>query len=155
MKNQQKNSTKTPIFSSLEKQNITTIINNKNNNSKNNNNHNNNKNTSNSKKNSNTWITLVLPKTDANFNYVAVKEEKTPVPKKVLLSQNTNIEKHVQKDQIRLPKLKNGKSTREYIFQNVFTEFMFFIMFFGFLFRHFTVVDEPTLNFNFYKRYYH
>ena len=36
-----------------------------------------------------------------------------PVPKKVLLRQKTNIEKHQQKNQIWLTKLKDGKSTRE------------------------------------------
>ena len=54
---------------------------------------------------------MALPKTDAKFNYVAVKKEKAAVPKKVLLRQNTNIEKHTQKNQIRLPKLKDRKST--------------------------------------------
>ena len=149
----------------MEKQNTATTINN--------NNHNNNKNnTTYSKKNSNALITIALPKTDANFNYAAVKEEKTPVPKKVLLRQNTNIEKHPQKNQIRLLKLRDVKSTRElescnsscvtcfvqtntcksrYIFPNFFTGFVFFIIFFSFLFRYFTVVDEPTLNLKFYK----
>ena len=55
----------------------------------------------------------MLPKTDANFIYVAVKEEKASLPKKVLLRQNTNIEKHPQTDQILLPKLKDGKSASE------------------------------------------
>ena len=36
-----------------------------------------------------------------------------------------------------------------YIFANFFTGFVFFIMFFSFLFRHFTIADEPTLNLNF------
>ena len=104
------------------------------------------------------------------------------VPKKVLLIQNTNIEKYPQKNQIRLPKLKDGKSTRElesdnsscvtcfvqnpsmfwtyvmntcklrYIFTNLFTGFVFFTIFFSFLFRHFTVVDEPPINMKFYNK---
>ena len=40
---------------------------------------------------------VVVLKADANFNCVAVKGEKAPVPKKVLLKQNTNIEKHPEK----------------------------------------------------------
>ena len=97
----------------------------------------------------------------------------------MLLTQNTNIEKYPQKNQIRLSKLKDGNSTMElnsdsssyvtcfvqnpsilwtyvtnicnsrYIFANFFTGFVFFIMFFSFLFRHFTIADEPTLNLNF------
>ena len=103
-------SARTSTFSSLEKQNTTTTINNSNNSK----NHKNNKNnTSNSKENNNTLITIALPNADTNFNYVAVKEEKTLVPKKVLLRQNTNIGKHPQKNQIRLLKHKDGKSTRE------------------------------------------
>ena len=104
-------STRAPIFSSLEKQNTTTtiIINNSNNN----NNHNNKNNTINSKGNNNALITLALPKTDAKFNYAAIKEEKAPVPKKALLRQNTNLEKYPQKNQIRLLKLNDGKPTRE------------------------------------------
>ena len=172
-------STRTPTFSSLEKQNTTTTINKSNNN--NSNNHNNKKNNaSNSKENNNTLITIALSKTGAKFNYVAVKEEKAPIPKKVLLIQNTNIEKYPQKNQIRLPKRKDGKSLRElesdhsscvlcfvqntsmlwtyltntcklrYIFPNFFTGFVFFIIFFSLLFRHFTIVEEPTLNLNFY-----
>ena len=58
-------------------------------------------------------ITITLPKTDEKFNYVAIKEEKAPIPKKALLRQDTNIEKYPQKNQIRLPILKDGKSTRE------------------------------------------
>lgn len=78
----------------------TTIINNSNNY------HNNNKNnTSNKKESSNTLITITLPKTDSNFNDVAVKEGKVPVPKKVLLRQNINIEKHPQKHEARLTKI--------------------------------------------------
>ena len=103
-----KTSARTPSFFSLEKQNTTTTINN----SSNNNHKNNKNNTSNSKENNNTLITIALPNTDANFNYVAVKEEKALVPKKVLLRQNTNIGKHPQKNQIRLLKHKDGKSTR-------------------------------------------
>ena len=38
-----------------------------------------------------------------------------------------------------------------YIFPNLFTGFVFFMIFCSFLFRHFTVIDEPTLNFSFYK----
>ena len=99
----------------------------------------------------------------------------------MLLRQNTNIEKYPQKNQIRLSKLKDGNSTMElnsdsssyvicfvqnpsilwtyvtntcnsrYIFPNFFTGFVIFIMFFSFLFRHFTIADEPTLNLNFYN----
>ena len=65
------------------------------------------------RKKNNTLITIALPKTEANFNHVAVKEEKALVPKKVLLRHNTNIEKYPQKNQIHFPKLKDGKSTRE------------------------------------------
>ena len=104
-----KMSTRTSTFSSLKIQNTTTTINNNNNNKHNNDKNNN----SNSKEKNNTLIMIALPKIDANFNHVAVKEEKAPVPKKVLLRQNTNIEKHPQKNQIHLPKLKDGKSTRE------------------------------------------
>ena len=126
-------------------------------------------------------ITIALPKRDAKFDYAAITEEKAPVPKKTLLRQNANIEKYAQKNQKRLPKLKDGKSTRElesddssyitcflqnpsmfwiyvtntcklrYIFTNLFTGFVFFIIFFSFLFRHFTIVDEPPLNLNFYN----
>ena len=72
-------STRTPIFSSLEKQNATTTIINNNNN--NNNRHNNNKNnTSSSKENNNTLITIGLPTPDAKSNYASIKEEKTLVP---------------------------------------------------------------------------
>ena len=102
-------STSTSTFSSLEIQNTTTTINNNNNNKH----YNDKNNNSNSKEKNNTLITIVLPKTDASFNHVPVKEEKAPVPKKVLLRQNTNIEKHPQKNQIHLPKLKGGRSTRE------------------------------------------
>ena len=78
----------------------TTIINNSNNY------HNNNRNnTSNKKESSNTLITITLPKRDSNFNDVAVKEGKVPVPKKVLLRQNINIEKHPQKHETRLTKI--------------------------------------------------
>ena len=169
-------STRTSTFSSLEIQNTTTIINNNNNNKHNNDKNNN----SNSKEKNNTLITIALPKTDANFNHVAVREEKAPVSKKVLLRQNTNIEKHPQKNQIHLPKLKDGKSTRElksdnsscvtcfvqnlsilwtyvtntcksrHIFPNFFTGLCFYL-FSSSLFRHFTIVDEPTLNLNFYS----
>ena len=38
-----------------------------------------------------------------------------------------------------------------YIFTNFFTGFVFFIIFFSFLFRHFTIVDEPPLNLNCYN----
>ena len=38
-----------------------------------------------------------------------------------------------------------------YIFPNFLTRFVFFIIFFSFLFRHFTSVDEPTLDLNFYN----
>ena len=102
-------STRKPTFSSSEKQSTTsTIINN-------NNNHNNNKkNTANSQEKINILITIVLPKADAKFNHAADKEEKAPVPKKVLLRQNTNIEKYPQKNQIRLPEYRDGKSTREF-----------------------------------------
>ena len=171
-------STRTPTFSSLEKQNTTTIINNNNNN----NNYNNNKNnTSNSKENSNMLITIALPKTDLKFNYAAIKEEETSVPKQALLRQNTNLEKYPQKNQIRLLKFKDWKSSRKleshnsscvtsfvqnppmfwtyvtnncklrYIFTDFFTGFVFFIILFSFLFRHFTIVDEPQLNLNFYN----
>ena len=37
------------------------------------------------------------PKTDANFTYVMVEEEKGSVPQKVLIRQNDNIEKHPQR----------------------------------------------------------
>ena len=95
-------STRTPPSFSLEKQNTTT-----------NNNHNNNKNnTSNSKKN-NKLITIVILKTNANFNYVTVEEENGPVSKKVMLKQNANTEKGPSRKQIHLPKLKDGKITRE------------------------------------------
>ena len=94
------------------KQNTVTTMNNNSNNNKNYNNNNKN-NTSNSKENNNTLITIVLPNTDAKCNYAAIKEEKSPFPKKLLLRQNTNIEKYLQKNQIRLPRLKDGKSTRE------------------------------------------
>ena len=80
-----------------------------------------------------------------------------------------------------MPKLKDGKSIRElesdnsscatcflqnpsifwtyvmntcklrYIFTNLFIRFVFFIIFFSFLFRNFTIVDEPSLNMNFYN----
>ena len=114
-------SPRTSTFSSLEIQNTTIIISNNNNNKHNNDKNNN----SNSKEKNNMLITIVLPKTDANFNHVAVKEEKPPVPRKVLLrvniyienpnieNQNTNIENHPQNNQIHLTKLKDGKSTRE------------------------------------------
>ena len=92
-------STRTPTFSSLEKQNTTTIIIGSNNN--NNNNHKNNvNNTSNIKENNNTLITIALPKTDTKFNNAAIKEEKAPVPKKLC------------QDKTRLPKIK-------YICQNL------------------------------------
>ena len=150
-----KNSTRTPTFSSLEIQNTTTNITNNDNNKHNNDK----KNNSSSKEKNNTLITIVLPTTDENFNHVAAKEEKVPVPRKVLLRQNTDIEKHPQKNQIHLPKLKDGKSTSElksdnsscvtcfvqnlsmlwtsvtntcksrFIFPNVFTVFAFFIYF--------------------------
>ena len=122
----------------------------------------------------------MLPKTDIKFNYAAIKEEKEPVPKKEVPRDNTNTEKYPQKNQICLPKLKDGKSSRElepnnsscvtcfvqnpsilltyvmntcklrYIFTNFFTRFVFRIIFFSFLFRHFTIVDEPPFNLNFY-----
>ena len=99
--------TRTPTFSSLVKQSTTTtIINNNTNN--NNNNRNNKNNTINSKENNNTLIAIALPKTDAKLNYAAIKEEKVPVPKKALLRQNTNLAKYPQKNQMRLPKLKDG-----------------------------------------------
>ena len=67
-------STRTPTFPSLEKQNtITTTINNNNNNNNNNHNHDKN-NTSNSKESNNTFITIVLPKTDTKFNYAKKKK---------------------------------------------------------------------------------
>ena len=119
----------------------------------------------------------ILVKTDANFNYVAVKEEKAPAPKKVQVRQNTNMEKHPQENQIRLPKLKDGKSTRElesgnsfcFTFINIvdlcnkylpvscgicFETFYWiyvFVIFFSFLFRHFTEFDETILKLSFYK----
>ena len=93
------------------KQNTVTTMNSNSNNNKNYNNNNNN--TSNSKENNNKLITIALPNTDAKCNYAAIKEEKSSFPKKVLLRQNTNIEKYLQKNQIRSPKLKDGKSTRE------------------------------------------
>ena len=37
-----------------------------------------------------------------------------------------------------------------YIFTNVFTTFVLFIIFISFLFRHFTIVDEAPFNLNFY-----
>ena len=37
-----------------------------------------------------------------------------------------------------------------YIFTNIFTRFVFFIKSFSFLFRHFTIVDDPPFNLNFY-----
>ena len=125
-------------------------------------------------------ITIVLPKKDANFNYVTVKEEKALVLKKVLLRQNTHIKNIHRRTKYVLPKLKDEKSTRElvsgnsscvtcfvqnlsklwtyerntckswYIFPNSFAGFAFFAIFFSFLFRHFTVVHEATLNMNFY-----
>ena len=102
-------STRTPtFFSSLVKQSTTTTIINNNTNNNNNNNHNNKNNTSNSKENNNTLIAIALPKTDAKLNYAAIKEEKVPVPKKALLRQNTNLAKYPQKNQMRLPKLKDG-----------------------------------------------
>ena len=102
-------STRTTTFSSLVKQSTTTtIINNNTNNNNNNNNHNNKDNTSNSKENNNILIAIALPKTDAKLNYAAIKEEKVPVPKKVLLRQNTNLAKYPQENQMRLPKLKDG-----------------------------------------------
>ena len=65
-------STRTPTFSSLEKQNITSTINN-NNSSNHNNDKNNNdsqENNCNSKENNKTLLTIVLLNTDANFNHV-------------------------------------------------------------------------------------
>ena len=38
-----------------------------------------------------------------------------------------------------------------YIFTNIFTRFVFFIKSFSFLFRHFTIADEPPFNLNFYN----
>ena len=110
-KMKKKISTKTPTFSSLEKQNITTSI--INNNIIKNNHNNNKNNTINSKGNNNTLIKIGLPKTDAKFNYAAIKEEKVPVLKKALLRQNTNLDKYSQKNQIRLHKLEDGKSIRQ------------------------------------------
>ena len=176
-KMKKKISTKTPTFSSLEKENITTTI--INNNIIKNNNHNNSKNnTIYSKGNNNTLIKIGLPKTDAKFNYAAIKEEKVPVLKKALLRQNTNLDKYSQKNQIRLHKLEDGKSIRqlesdnssrvlhkihvldlcnEYLWVAIYLykllpDFCFFlILFFSFLFRNFTVVDEPPLKLNFYN----
>ena len=129
-------------------------------------------NTSNSKEN-NTLIT--------KFNYAVTKEEKVPVLKKALLRQNSNLEKYPQKNQVCSPKLKDGKSTRELesnnspsvtrfiqnpskfwmyvtnacklqnIFTNFFNRFVFLIIFFSFLFRNCTIVDEPPFNVNFYN----
>ena len=169
-------STRTLTFSPSHNTATPIIINN------NNNNHNNDKNnTSNSKENNNTLITIVLPKTDTKFNYAAIKEEKAPVPKKALPRESINTENDLQKNQIRLPKLKDGKLTRElepdnsscvacfvqnpsmlwtylmntcklrYIFTNFFPRFVIFIIFSSFLFRHFTIVDDPSFNLNFYN----
>ena len=38
-----------------------------------------------------------------------------------------------------------------YIFTNFFIRFVLFIIFFSFLFRHFTIIDEPPFNLNFYN----
>ena len=69
-------SVRTPT--SLEKYNTR----NSNNNNNNNNYSNNKNNTSDSKGNNNTLITIMLLKTDAKFNYVAVREENVLDPKK-------------------------------------------------------------------------
>ena len=53
-------------------------------------------------------MTIALPKTDTKFIYTAIK-----VPKKALPRENNNAEKYPQKNQILLPKLQDGKSTRE------------------------------------------
>ena len=38
-----------------------------------------------------------------------------------------------------------------FIFTNFFTKFAFFIIFFSFLFRHFSIADKPPFNLNFYN----
>ena len=50
---------------------------------------------------------------NANFNYVTIEEEKAPVPKKVLIDKTLILKEIHRKKQIRLPKLKDGKTTRE------------------------------------------
>ena len=169
-------STRTTTFSSPQNTATPTIIN-----SNNNTHNNDKNNSSNSKENNNTLITIVLQKTDTKFNFAAIKEEKAPVPKKALPRENINTEKYPQMNQIHLAKLKNGKLTRElepdnsfcvacfvqnpsmlwtyvmntcklrYIFTNFFRRFLIFIIFFSFLFRHFTIVDDPPFNLNFYN----